>query len=307
MGALVAALSAVQAQDAKAPTGAPWGSRTGNAQPARVPGKVVLRAPDDPSPGRPSGTQRAALRTLSGGPAVPPPSLSFLQEGLQTRAARHRVRADALDALAVRAARRLRDLAPAGADRHACLAANAARRALELAVTAGIQRADTAASLEAEVDLLGVGAPERTPGPTASTRLRELRAQARDRLIPELEAGGCEPRTSTVLVGGMEPRVHLSGEARRAVGGRVVFFVKVPRSTPVIWVDGAPEGLAGPDGWGVVTSAARSVTLCATGPHGDACEPSHRARPAMGDAYDLARPDSVADPEPVVDPEPPAP
>jgi len=220
---------------------------------------------------------------------VPPPRLSFLQEGAATRAARHRVRAAVLDALAVRAARRLQALAPRAEDRHACLAANAARRAVELALVAGSRRAATAESLEEEAEPDVDEASGRRP-PEISARLAELDDILVDVLVPELQAARCEPETSAALEGAMEPRVHLDTKDRRPLGGRVAFFVKVPRETPVIWIDGAPEGLAGPDGWGVVTARSGSVTVCAAPPHGGFCEPSHRARPAMGDAYDLTRP-----------------
>ena len=284
-----ALLSYGHAQDRGAsPSGTPWGSRGTASGPgrAKIPRNVSTSAPDDPGPGRPSATQRPALRTLSGGDPLPPPELAFLREAPKRRAIEHRVRAETLDAMAVRCARQIQHLAPRGADRHVCLAANAARRGLDMALTAGLHRADTAESIEAEAGLFS--GPEGASGePGLAARMRELRALATEVLLPRLEAVECEPLTSTVLLGGMAPTLHLPLDARRPVGGRVAFFVRVPSTSPVVWVDGRPEGLAESDGWAVVTGPARSVTLCAADPTAGECAPSHRAVPGMGDAYDL--------------------
>jgi hypothetical protein len=161
---------------------------------------------------------------------------------------------------------------------------------MDLAITAGVQRADTAATLEAEAVLFSSADGDeagRVVGPDTSARLRELREHAREVLVPALQDAECEIRLSTVLMNELQPRIHLSLSSRRPVGGRVVFFVRVPLYAPVIWVDGSPEGLAAFDGWGVVTAPIGSVTLCAATASADRCDAAYRVIPAMGDAYDL--------------------
>ena len=264
--------SFVFAQANPSPAATPWGSPSAGGPSVGVSVDTAGVGPDGPSTARASGTQRAALRTLAGSPVVPPAELGFLSDALEVRAAGHRHRADALDALAVRSARRIQALVPRASEPEACAAAGAARRAMDLSLSVGLQRAATARALELEA-----GYPAEVSG--AGERLRHLRAHAGDSLLPALAAAGCTVDSASA------PRVHLGLEERRTVASRVVFFVQVSPRTPVIWVNGHPEGLAESDGWGVLTGEGSLITLCASSVEADRCAPTHRAVPAMGDAY----------------------
>jgi len=232
-------------------------------------------------------TTRMLRDTAIGAPAVPlkpppprPPAGLELAPGSPLQRARgHLADADVLDALGVRAARRLDLLAQGLPDDDGCQAARASWSALAMAADeAHAQQVTATALLEAVGD---EAAYDDADG--LAHRLRHLRGE-QDRLGPVLRSGGCEPPSPERA----EPRVFLPDDRRGPRAGRVAIFVRAEPETNVIWVGAQPAAVLGPAGWAVVVVADGDVALCAARPEDTACRAAVAVEASMGAAFELS-------------------
>jgi hypothetical protein len=196
-----------------------------------------------------------------------------------------------MDALAVRAARRVGGLQALAGDPEVCRAARAALRAVDLALAAAGPRLRTAASLF-EGDS---GAPYEEAS-TLQRRLSQLQAARDGELEPGLAAAGCgeDPPPAAPP----EPRVLLPLELRAPVDGQVAVFLRADPAR-VLWASGTPVASAGPDGWAVAAVQPGPVTLCAAPAEAAECRGGVDVDSAMGAAFDLRPPAAQRSPDSV--------
>jgi hypothetical protein len=233
-------------------------------------GFALAQEPDDRPSQAPSVDNSAVVVPAEPLPTPlpdPPPGLGDVPDTPQGRAAAHADVAEVLDVLGVRAAR------TASED---CATAPAVAMGLGLVHHEAREHLKTAKALLLGVD--GTAAQEARLAELQGRlgHLEGLLVQARAR------ASRCDRAPSS-------PAVFLEPRARGPVLGQVAVYTRGDGPSQVVWVDGTPIGVTGPDGWTVIVLEAGERTLCSADPRDAECQPGFRVDALMGAAFDLRR------------------
>ncbi len=212
-------------------------------------------------------------------PAALPPPLARPPEGLERvegspygRALLHLERADVLDALGIRSARRASGDSP-------CDVLAASAWVVELSARQARAQLSTAGAL------LAAPAAEAGPGDDVEARLASLEARLDDlegelvRVSGLLEAGGCGEV--------VRAPVWLPLSDRAAVGGAAAVLLRVGQPDLVVWIDGAPVVASGPDGWAVAVVPAGVRRVCVAAASDAECADEVEVDAEMGRGFDL--------------------
>ncbi len=229
---------------------------------------AAAQQPDDRPADSPSVENSAV-----GAPAValptplpdPPPGLSGVPATPGGRASAHADAVEVLDVLGVRSAR-------TGSDD--CTTVPAAAMGLRLVHREARAHLRTAASLLVGIEEAGA---VQLRVDELENRLDHLGGHL-DQLAARAATCGGEPSS---------PAVFLGTDAGGPVLGSVAVYARGDGPSVVVWADGTPIGVTGPDGWAVLVVAPGERTLCAADPRDAVCEPGFRVDALMGSAFDL--------------------
>lgn len=237
------------------------------------------RAEDDVVLDRPGRSVEAPGGTVVLPPGPIPPDLLLADDVRVLRADLLLDRAEVLDTFVARFARQAHRLL--ARDVPDCAALSTLEAAIDLARGAS---ADAVRTVRAELATL----PEDPLVEPHRERTREASARAtiaESEAWPALESS-LRARCPAVAA---PPTVWLPDDERESVSGKVAVYVRGPEPLRVVFVNGLPAGVTGPDGWAVVVAPAEPIALCIADPDRDECGRPVRVDAVSAAAFDLSQ------------------